>query len=75
MKIINIIPFKKNPFPYLKKSDALVLSSKFEGLPNVLLEALTLKKLVISATVQQDQKKYLIMGKGDCYLKLDTLKI
>jgi len=63
-KIINIIPFKKNPFPYLKKSDALILSSNFEGLPNVLLEALTLKKLVISSNCPTGPKEILDYGKG-----------
>ena len=33
----------------IQKSDIFVLTSKYEGLPNVLLEALTLKKFVISS--------------------------
>ena len=40
--IVKIISYKSNPYTYIKKSD--ILLSKFEGLPNVLLEAWSLKK-------------------------------
>ena len=40
---IKLIGYKNNPYPYLLKSDIFILSSKFEGLPNVLLEAQYLK--------------------------------
>ena len=46
-KHIKIIDFKRNPYPFIKNSDVFVLSSKFEGLPNVLLESLVLNKFVI----------------------------
>lgn len=39
---------KKNPFPYLAKGKAYVLSSISEGLPNALVEALSLALPVIS---------------------------
>ena len=47
-KIVKVINYQDNPYQYLKLSDCLVLTSLFEGLPNVLLEALTLKKFIIS---------------------------
>ncbi len=37
---VNFIGFLSNPFPLVKKADALILSSHFEGMPNVVLEAL-----------------------------------
>ena len=46
MKIYN---FVDNPYPLIKQADLFILTSKFEGLPNVLLEALTLKKFIISS--------------------------
>ena len=46
---LKILNYTKNPYPYIKKADVFVLSSKYEGLPNVLLEAITLKKFIISS--------------------------
>ncbi|UKK59602.1 glycosyltransferase [Prevotella communis] len=34
--------YKDNPFPYIKYADCFVLSSRWEGLPNVLIESLYL---------------------------------
>lgn len=39
----------KNPYPWIKNSKGLVHSSKYEGLPTVLIEALILGKTVISS--------------------------
>lgn len=40
---------KKNPFPYLKESDIYILTSLSEGLPNALVEALSLSLPIVSA--------------------------
>jgi len=62
-KFVKILNFKKNPFPYLKKSDLFLLTSKFEGLPNVLLEAATLKKIIISTNCPTGPREILNNGK------------
>ena len=62
-KNIKIINFKLNPYPYLKKSDIFVLASKYEGLPNVLLEAAALKKFIISTDCPTGPKEILKSGK------------
>tara|TARA_B110000211_G_scaffold234517_1_gene304534 strand:- start:1586 stop:2707 length:1122 start_codon:yes stop_codon:yes gene_type:complete len=36
---VTFIGFKNNPYKYMRQADVLVLSSKYEGFPNVLLEA------------------------------------
>jgi glycosyltransferase involved in cell wall biosynthesis len=45
---ILLLGFKKNPFKYIANSDIFILSSKFEGLPMVLLEALACEVPIIS---------------------------
>lgn len=42
---------KKNPYPYLKKADCLVLSSDYEGAPVVFIEAMILRKPIITTEV------------------------
>lgn len=62
-KKIKLFNFKKNPYPYLKKSDVLILSSIYEGLPNVLLEAMALKKFVIASNCPTGPAEILKNGK------------
>ena len=67
-KNIKVINFQKNPYNFLKKSDIFVLTSKFEGLPNVLLEAQVLKKFIISSDCPTGPKEILKNGKyGDLF--------
>ncbi|GEN74936.1 glycosyltransferase [Chryseobacterium hagamense] len=46
-----MLGFTDNPYPYFKKADFYVLSSRYEGFPTVLFEAITLKKKIISTEV------------------------
>ena len=73
-KFIKIINYQKNPFPYLKKSNLFVLSSKYEGLPNVLLEALTLKKFIISTNCPTGPSEILDNGKNGLLFKVGNYK-
>tara|TARA_B100001057_G_scaffold164680_1_gene165230 strand:- start:4381 stop:5523 length:1143 start_codon:yes stop_codon:yes gene_type:complete len=62
--LTKIIEFKQNPYPYIKSCSIFVLSSLYEGLPNVLLEAATLKKFIISTNCPTGPKEILDNGKG-----------
>ena len=58
----------KNPYPWLKKAKIFVHSSKYEGLPTVLIEALILNKKVISSSCPTGPKEILENGRiGDLY--------
>ncbi len=45
---VSFLGFRGNPWPYVKHADLFVLSSRFEGLPNALLEALALGVPVVA---------------------------
>ena len=73
-KIIKLINFQKNPFPYIKNADLFILTSRFEGLPNVLLEAITLNKFVISSDCSTGPSEILDRGKGGLLFKVGDYK-
>ena len=73
-KTVKVIPFQTNPYKYLKQSDLLVLTSLYEGLPNVLLEAMTLKKFIISSNCPTGPKEILQNGKFGMLFKVKNFK-
>lgn len=50
-KTATMLGFTDNPYPYFKAADYYILSSRYEGFPTVLFEAITLKKNIISTDV------------------------
>lgn len=72
--IVKILNFKKNPFNIIKKSDVFVLTSIYEGLPNVLLEAIAIGKFVISSDCLTGPKEILCNGKGGLLFKNNDYK-
>ncbi|WP_421339364.1 glycosyltransferase [Aeromonas veronii] len=65
---VKIIDFQKNPYPYIKAAQALILTSDAEGLPTVLIEALICHTPVISVDcpsgpaeiITSDIERYLV---------------
>ena len=62
-KLIHI-DYTRKAMQYLNQCDLFILSSKFEGLPNVLLEAQLLKKFIISTNCPTGPKEILLNGKA-----------
>ncbi|MDQ1098514.1 MULTISPECIES: glycosyltransferase [Chryseobacterium] len=48
---VTMLGFTDNPYPYFKHADFYLLSSRYEGFPTVLFEAITLKKKIIATEV------------------------
>ena len=53
---IEFLGKKSNPYPYLKKSDCLLMSSDFEGYPVVFIESMILGKPIITTDVSDSEK-------------------
>lgn len=49
--------FKTNPYPYYHYSDMYILSSRYEGFPNTLLEALACKTKVIATNCKNGPRE------------------
>ena len=60
---IELVGFKDNPFPWFAAADLFVLSSKHEGMPNALLQAIALGIPVVSTDCKTGPKEILEDGK------------
>lgn len=71
---VKIRNFVDNPFPALVQADIFVLCSRYEGLPNALLEAIVLKKTSISSNCPTGPREILSNGKGGTLFKVGDYK-
>ena len=69
---IKLLSFQSNPYKFIKRADILVLSSSYEGLPNVLLEGIALKKFIISSNCPTGPKEILNSGKFGFLFKVGS---
>ena len=69
-KKVKIVPYQTNPYNLIKSSDIFILTSLYEGLPNVLLEAQVLKKCIISTNCPTGPKEILLNGKAGYLFKI-----
>jgi len=71
---VDIIGFVQNPYAYMKRCSVFVLSSKWEGLPSVLVEALACGANVISTDCPSGPREILESGKYGCLVRVGDEK-
>jgi len=60
---VDFVGFQNNPFTYIRKADVFVLSSKYEGSPGVLVQALYLNGNVVSTDCKSGPNEILEDGR------------
>ena len=75
-KEIKLLGYKKNAYKFMDNANLFVLSSKYEGLPNVLIEAQKYNLPIISTNCPTGPKEILLNGKlGDLFPVSDHKKL
>lgn len=70
---IKLLGMQKNPYPYMKMADAILLTSDYEGYPVVFQEAFVLNKPIITTDVSDAKEE--IQGKFGKVVAKDASKI
>ena len=72
--IVYLLGFKTNPYIYYRYSDLFVLSSRREGLPNVVLENIYLKKPIVATKCIPFMEELIINGKNGFLVEVDNIE-
>jgi glycosyltransferase involved in cell wall biosynthesis len=70
---VDLPGFIENPYPFMKKCELFVLSSIWEGLPTVLIEALSLGAKVISTDCHSGPREILEDGKWGTLVPINNV--
>lgn len=62
-KDVAFLGFKRNPFSFMKRADLFVLASEYEGLPNVIVQAMALGAPIVSTDCKTGPSEILCNGR------------
>ncbi len=71
---VKLLGFQKNPYVWMRNAELFVHSSKYEGLPTVLIEAMNLGIPVVSTDCPTGPKEILLNGKCGVLTKIEDEK-
>lgn len=69
-KRVILLGVRKNPYPWIKNAEILIQSSRYEGLPTVLIEGLILDKKIIATDCPTGPREILENGKIGKLIKI-----
>ena len=61
---VYLVGYQQNPYPWIKYADSLILCSKSEAMPNVILEAIALGTHVICTKCCEEIEGYVLSNSG-----------
>ena len=71
---VKLVGYHPKPYIFFNKADIFVLTSMYEGLPNVLLEAQFFKKYIISTNCPTGPKEILLNGQAGDLINIGDYK-
>ncbi|MDQ2074389.1 glycosyltransferase [Haloarcula sp. NS06] len=71
--VVSLPGFVDNPYRYMAKSDAFLLSSRYEGLPTVLIECLAVGCPIVSTDCPSGPREILSDGKYGTLVPVDNM--
>lgn len=71
---VDLPGFVENPYKYMKRAAVFVLSSRWEGLPNTLIEAIVLRRPVVSTNCPSGPMEILENGERDKLVEVGDVK-
>jgi glycosyltransferase involved in cell wall biosynthesis len=69
-----LLGFQKNPFIWIKRAQCFVLSSKHEGLPSVLIEAMILNIPVVATDCPDGPNEILLDGRAGALVEVSNVE-